>query len=78
MTNKVEQDVRFYDCRISICLNYTVALLQVTHTEATLKNTRDQTNPTRKSGLASFVLHPVIHRAFFFFFPKAEREAEGF
>lgn len=70
MTNKVEQDVRFYDCRISICLNYTVALLQVTHTEATLKNTRDQTNPTRKSGLACFVLHPVIHRAFFFFSPR--------
>lgn len=28
MTNKVEKDVRFYNCRISICLNYTLALLK--------------------------------------------------
>lgn len=34
---KVVKDVRFYDCRISICLNYTLALLKAraTHSNAT-------------------------------------------
>ena len=56
MTNKVEKDVRFYDCRISVCLNYTLALLKKRQPIARLHKKHDITNPTRRPRLPVFVL----------------------